>query len=327
MSASKKPPKVAIRGEAASRSPPSCNLIKQCVPDHHKINYVEVYKCKCKCRSVWCPTCYKSNHFPRIAEYLLTFKYKHTIVVTCTFDPCKCVVPGDPNEDSGSVSYQYLINKSPVSAFIDALKRRKQGPRLMIRHYIAFLEFHENGNPHYHLIIHFADDAYREHDLQKSWKHGEIDIRTFSSKGAYLDMFAYWRKDPVRYPDQAYQTIPPQDWLDKHPTIVRNPTSSNIRLGPERPKRNRSKGQSQEAPEKGAKPAMGYNKGLKKCGQETVFRTVLKNGDSAWDKLPIKYDDVTTLPGKYLDNKAYLLDDPDSILELLGRSQHRLIKK
>jgi len=124
MSISKKPPKAAIRGEAASRPPPSCNLNKQCVPDHREINYVEVYKCKC--RSVWCPICYRSNHFSKIVEHLLKFKYKHTIMVTCTFDPRKCVVPGEPNEDSGRISYQYLINKSPISAFIDDLPPRNE---------------------------------------------------------------------------------------------------------------------------------------------------------------------------------------------------------
>lgn len=276
---------------------------------------------KNSCEGVWCPTCFRTIYFPKIAEHLKTFNYKNTVMVTCTFAPDECENPGDSPQKNGRIGYPFLIKKAPVGHFVDTLKRRKvKGKRpLEILGYIAFLEFNQNDNPHYHLVIHFADDAFREHDLQQSWKYGRLHVMRFSSRGKYLDIFPYLRKDPLRYPDKAYQVEPPPDWRKNHPRIVRVLSSRNIPLGRPRPNRKRSPKKDRSSEDTGSKSPVEYHKNLKKCGQQTSFHLVLNSGKEAWLTLPIPYAEVKKLAGKHLKNKRYLLDDPESIQELLER--------
>jgi hypothetical protein len=232
------------------------------------------------------------------------------------------VCPGFTNEN-GKIPYRFINEKAPISAFISALKKRKGKRRLKVLGYIAFLEFHKNGNPHYHLIIHFADNAYRKHDLQKSWKHGFLHRREFSSRNEYLDMFPYLLKDPLRYPDQAYQIMPPQDWLDNYPKINRVLSSQNILLGGDRRNRKRSQKKGGKPTDENTRSPTEYHQGLKKCGQTTSFRA-WSNGTSAWySQMPIDYYEARKLPGQYNKFNAYEFDDPDRVYELLESLKRR----
>lgn len=317
----------AVRPRAANTSLLSCILTPLPVPNHQQVSYVEA--AKDSCRSQWCQTCFRTIHWPKIAAQLMQFDYKNTVMVTCTFDPSKCGIAEDPQKKNGKIHYPVLIELSPISAFIYCLKRRKvKGMQsLRVLGYIAFLEFSKIGNPHYHLIIHFADYAYREHDLQRSWKHGDLYVQTFSTREEYLDFLPYLRKDPLRYSDKAYQVMPPQDWLDSFPRIVRVLSSHSIPLGTPRPNRKRSPKKDRNAPDADVKRPVEYNKGLKSCGQKTSLHMVLKGGKEEWQRLPIPYAEFKKLPGKHLKNKRYLLDDPDSIQELFKRPKPRSKKK
>lgn len=307
------------------------------IPDSPSIIRLEAYKCKC--RTIWCPECYLSIYYPKIRDQLMEFDLKNTVILTCTFDPYKCVLPGDPHQKSGKVTYRYIKNKAPISAYIGSLKRRKvKGKRpLMILGYMAVLEFDKNGNPHYHLVIHFADDAYKEHDLQRSWKHGVLDVKTFSRVGRrkrreyfeneYWQIFHYFYKDPVLYFEDAYQATPPKDWFNNYPKICRVLSSRNISLRQPRPNRERSPKKNRSSEDAGVKRPVKYNKSSKTCGKNTNFRVVFSNGYKAWYKLPLNFSDVRALPGDFVGNKAYLLKDPESIMELLGRLERRSKKK
>lgn len=154
-----------------------------------------------------------------------------------------------------------------------------------------------------------------------------MHIREFSSRGDYLDFFPYLLKDPLRFPGEAHQVMPPQDWLDKYPKISRYLSSRNIRLGTARPNRKRSQGKSRKAADESTKRRKEYNKSLKTCGESTSVRITTMSGITAWYKLPIDYYEVASLPGQYGKDKAYYLDDLNDLnrlLEKLWRPRRRL---
>jgi hypothetical protein len=120
---------------------------------------------KCSCRSAWCPICWERERKPAI-ERLKTFDWRFTrhLVVTCD--------PGRFNGE-GELAYTEIMFKRGRGYLIKNLERTEG---ITIVDWISFLEWHENGFPHWHIFIEVTEQGKRgmigREKVKRHWPFG-----------------------------------------------------------------------------------------------------------------------------------------------------------
>ncbi len=108
--------------------------------DHDDVQLIAM---KCSCGSSWCPVCSLRRWAPESAKRLRKFDWERTRQVILTIDPNK-------EFETGQSAYEYMKEKKAIPQLIHNLKRTKG---IGIVKWMWFLEWHRNGNPHWHLFI------------------------------------------------------------------------------------------------------------------------------------------------------------------------------
>lgn len=104
---------------------------------------------KCSCGSSWCPKCWQSRgKIPAIAR-LKTFSWSHTRHLMVTVNPS--LFNGD-----GEIAWKEITFKRGIGNLIKELGRSEG---IEIVDWEVFVEWHEKGFAHWHLIIEVSDEG------------------------------------------------------------------------------------------------------------------------------------------------------------------------
>lgn len=243
------------------------NLVKKGVITRNES--VELLVRKCRCNHPWCPSCGKYSLRKNI-ERMRSYDWRHVRLVEFTIDPAKF--------KDGSEAYFYLKEKKKLSETVKEIERG--GARIL--DYVRFTEWHRNGFPHYHYVIHVADEGKAGQigadRLRKAWGLGRVHEGFLKTEKHWLAYTGYFDKHGYFKSDKAHQVELPEWAKDSTVTIRR--TSARVeskRLDEVREKTasNKSEVFKDEVPE--VSTATLTNRDiLESCGVFTSVSIILK---------------------------------------------------
>jgi len=192
----------------------------------------EIRARKCKCGSVWCPECSK-DWAKRQAEELKTFNCRTTRMVTYTVDPSKF--------KNGKEAYDHITEHRLVAQSIKNMKRGKKkkiGKKwvtvfesIEVNQWRAYLEWHENGFPHYHVLIDvgkegaagmIGNERIRHYWPIADWVHEDH----FESEEHWKNMVGYFEKNGYFNKGKKHQTTLPEWALKERGLKIRRSSGS-----------------------------------------------------------------------------------------------------
>lgn len=283
------------------------------------ITDVQIVAVKCSCGSSWCPTCSKRRWAPNAAKRLRALDWRRTRHVVLTVDPGKF--------ESPKAAYLRVKSDKSVAQLIHNLKRTAG---IRVSNWIWFLEWHEDGRPHWHLFIEMerrgAADMLGVDTLGNYWPHGYVTEHFSQTKTHWQALTGTLSRKGYFENKKAYQSRLPQ-WAMTYDRSIRRFGAMVLRKQSKSP-RSRSKGFSG----KGKKDLGKLNRGRKNTGKGRAVRTrkkyreilevcgkrtnirVKRAGIKYWIKLFISYSMFRkSYEGEFVKGKGYVVNLHDHL--------------
>jgi len=196
---------------------------------------------KCSCKSTWCKVCWPRYHGPAHMDELKDFDWRRTRHITGTVNP--------KLYKNGKEAHRDITKRRLIPNFIRNLQRgskfynKKTGQwkwkykPIKITKYKWFLEWHDNGYPHYHILIE-VEGAGKAGMIGQTVIHyywlgvnKEADSRIhegyFRSKRGFKEFTGYFKKHGYLEKNKAKQgRLPP--WALNEKRKIRR-SGSNIK--------------------------------------------------------------------------------------------------
>jgi hypothetical protein len=275
--------------------------IRQMLPQ--EANPDEALARKCNCRTNWCRTCYMRYHLPRHLARLREIPWDEARFVTLTMDPHKC--------GEGADAYLFYREHGQIGYFIDRLRRLG----IKIIDWCGFIEFHLNGNPHFHLLIRTKKGSagmIGNKTLLKAWAYGYVKEEHFATYKHYENLVGYLGKAGYLHKNKEYQSVLPDYFQSEFFAGKRVLRFLSARKN-ERVKR--PKPEPEKTEKKARAKTLTWNR-IKKCGRETIMFYFQKDGSGFDDtiikylgKVPIPYDYFKVMiKGRYSQGRGLRID-------------------
>ena len=176
---------------------------------------------KCRCGSVWCPSCHKVVWIKRMAGKMAQLDWRYVRHVVLTMNPTK--------SKDGQDAYEYVKEHKSIAGFIRNLKRVgkvKRGKEwiqerkpVKVTKWVGFLEWHKNGYPHWHLLIEVKEPGIAgrigQDVIHYYWPLGKIIRETPIGSGKqWKNMVGYFGAHGYLFGDKYHQTTLPS-WAIK----------------------------------------------------------------------------------------------------------------
>jgi hypothetical protein len=206
-----------------------------------------------------------------------------------------------------------------VNQFIHNLKRTG---KIVIVDWVWILEWHVEGDPHWHLFIQTEKGRKGQignEKLLKHWKHGLVFESYIKSRKHWGRFTSYFGNNGYFNPNDSCQTKDKSHQLElpewaKNVTYRIRKTGSMVKRSKEKNEANRDEKKIENenfVEDKSKKdedaPPKTYHEILESCGQSTMCQ--IRRGDSylVWMKIPIPYLHFKEYPGHYIENPGYFM--------------------
>lgn len=139
--------------------------------DSEKRSYYMPILTKVSCTSVWCPQCFKRRAGKRASENMRLMNWRNVRHIILTLDR--------DNFLDGEAAYMSITRGKRVPGLTRDL-RRYLGKK--IKRWISFLEWHEDGFPHWHVIVEVDDTG-------KKGQIGHANIADYWGLGGVFETY------------------------------------------------------------------------------------------------------------------------------------------
>jgi len=200
-------------------------------------NTVYIRARKCRCNSVWCPSCSKLVWAKKTAMYMRTFDWKRTREITLTIDPGQF--------KDGKEAYDYVRKNKLIPRLMRNIQRGKKirtgkywvyeySPVVIIK-WLTFCEWHKNGFPHWHIIVETAKcgrfSMIGQDMIHHYWPVAKIIHEDFIKSSKHWDKkVGYFGKHGYFQDDKEHQTRLPEWALDIPGLRLRRSSQSNSKI-------------------------------------------------------------------------------------------------
>jgi len=168
---------------------------------------------KCSCGKTWCSQCGLRKLQKSVYDHVSAWDWRKVRFITLTVDP--------KFFDSPDQCYDQLQKRKAVSNLIHNLKRTA-GKDILDWHWVV--EWHRNGFPHWHILIHVsssgASGQIGQEFLHQYWPYGRIHESYFSTEKKYRDVVGYFGKHGYFEKGKKHQIILPS-WARDRRSVVR----------------------------------------------------------------------------------------------------------
>lgn len=261
---------------------------------------------KHSCRSIWCPKCYKRYHSPKQAARMSSMDWKRVRFVTLTLDR---KIAGE-----GESAYKWAKANKPIGRFIQNLGRSG----VVVTDWTSNLEWHEDGSPHWHLLIEVSHAGRAgqigQDVIHQCWPYGRIHETFFKSRNHFRDFLGYFKKSGYLHKDKQHQIELPawvagEEWQGKRINRFSSMRSPIGALSPSELLESAVDDVEDDATIIGKT----YQDRIDFCGGETDVWVEYFSDDGEryevfLDKLRIPYFVmVEELPGSYVEGQGYVL--------------------
>lgn len=160
---------------------------------------------RCSCHSVWCQKCFRKHFAPKQSMRMQRMNWRRVRMITLTLNPANWV--------DGEDAYMWYKLHKPVGRFIENLKRAG----IVITDWTCNMEWHDNGFPHWHLLIEVDKPGKAgmigQELLHKLWSWGDENHRIhewfFKSEERFKKFTGYFAKTGYLQKDKQHQMILP----------------------------------------------------------------------------------------------------------------------
>jgi hypothetical protein len=265
----------------------------------HEANPEEAMARKCNCMSVWCKECYRRFHLPRHFKRLSEIPWDECRFVTLTLDPKKTGLGPD--------AFNFFRENKILGRFIQDLERAG----VEVFDWCGQMEFHVNGNPHFHLVVKTGKGSKGKignAKLLKAWKHGLVREEYFKSHRDYERLVGYFGKTGYFHKNKEHQTVLPDYFQSEYYRGKRIQRFFSARKP--RAKERRIETITREI----KKPSKSLTwKSIQKCGKQTILFYFKKDG--VFDDFKEKYLQIIDIPyswfkrmflGRYVEGRGFI---------------------
>lgn len=173
--------------------------------------YIQIRKCKCG--SVWCPSCSVLGWSKRVEAKMMAFDYKRTRLLMLSIDP--------KLYKDGQEALRDVMDGKLIPGLVRNLARGKmvkQGsewvckfPPISISKYMWFVEWHKSGLPHFHVLIEVEREGKAgmigQDRIHHYWgKRGRIHESYIKSQKHWRYMTGYFGTHGYFKGDKDHQT-------------------------------------------------------------------------------------------------------------------------
>jgi hypothetical protein len=191
---------------------------------------VETKLGNCLCKSTWCKKCHKLFYIPKYKDYIQQFDHTKTRHVILTTDREKF--------SDGLNALKIITDKKSLSAFIRKLrngKKIKVGDQwewlhlpIKMKQALGFLEFYDDGFPHWHFLIEVEDEGKASmiggKNLHRSWTHGIVKETYFRNLDHWKSIAGYFADKGYFEKGKEYQTELPKEIKEHYGRRIRRIT-------------------------------------------------------------------------------------------------------
>lgn len=178
-------------------------------PDGYQVEPVRIVGRKKRCRSSWCPLCGIKAIY-RALQRVRQMRWDRVRRVDLTLDPSLFKSPAEANKAC----------ERKISDTVQALER--QTGRVVLD-YRWFKEWHEDGFPHWHVLIEFdGPPGMLGGDLLRSvWGFGRVFEGYFKSRAHWDAFVGYMGKTGYMGEGKEHQTTLPEWAMETHKRVRR----------------------------------------------------------------------------------------------------------
>jgi len=186
-----------------------------------QVNDQEMVIRKCKCDTVWCPSCYKQRKVPRLYERINgRFDWKSTRHIVLTIDRNLY--------SSGEKAYLDVTQNKRINQLVHNLKRTVG---VKVRDYVWVLEFHRDGFPHWHIFVDTTttgkEGQIHFSNILRYWQIGKVKETYFKTEKHWENLVGYFGKSGYFDKDKGHQAKLP-DWGLRYTRTIKRSGSGKI---------------------------------------------------------------------------------------------------
>lgn len=177
---------------------------------------------KHRCMSSWCPVCFRLYVAPQISAKMQSMNWASVRIITLTIDREQFA--------DGEAAYQKVKDSQAISAMCRNFVRFAGKE---IKNWLWVLEWHEDGFPHWHLVVEMRQSGRRsmigQEIIHKYWPWGRIregyvsDARHWRNISGYLQKKGYLTGGD----DKGHQTELPE-WAKNYGHRIKRRGSMRI---------------------------------------------------------------------------------------------------
>lgn len=228
---------------------------------------------KCRCYSSWCPSCFKSRGSKVIARRLRSMAWRKVRHIMLSVERS--------HYTDGQTAYLAIVKGGLIRGMLRNLKRIL-GKEIV--RWLWVLEWHEDGFPHWHVIVEMAEDgraAMLGYDaIQRYWGQGIVHESYVKNESHWKALAGYFGQ--TGYFEESkkdYQTGLPEWAKDSQTSIRRFGASAGKWSDSGKRSDKRSTKEADEKEKKLPRRHRSYRVIMDGCGKETRVRLYDKNGN------------------------------------------------
>lgn len=262
---------------------------------------------KCACGSVWCQSCYtRKGGSKRFSDRISEMDYKAVRHVVLTVDLKKF-------GGSGQKAYETLRERKAVAQFIHDLKRTG---KIKIKDWNWNLEWHEGGDPHWHLFMETKrgiKGRIGNEKLLRHWDYGLIREDFIKSRKHWLRFTDYFAGHGYFNPNYSVEDGKKEHQLELPEWAMK--VTYRIRKTGSMVKKKTKKKESIDNDNNSEKDTIeedqinedkrNYREILESCGSATYCCIQQIYRETVWKKINIPYKCFRQFPGKYFEGKGF----------------------